>query len=259
MDIPPLIVVISALIVVAFFISPPWSILGKADVIGYAICHRIPERSFILGGRPLPLCARCTGTFLGSLLGFMAISAFGRMKAGKFPPLPILLVLVSFIVLMGIDGINSYLSFFPSLPNLYEPSNFLRLATGTLNGLALSAIVYPIFNFTLWEEVTDVSVIKSFGELVLLLALASVLILVVYAEIGFLLYPLAALSAIGVIVMLTLVNTIIVLIVLRREGVARSFGDAILPLLTGLAVTILEIVGIDIMRFLLTKSLGLPF
>jgi hypothetical protein len=49
---------LAALIVfgVWFYIAPP-GLLGKADSIGYAICHRIDERSFQIFGRQLPLCA----------------------------------------------------------------------------------------------------------------------------------------------------------------------------------------------------------
>ena len=36
-------------------------ILGHADEIGYAVCHQIDLRSFHIGDRPLPLCARCSG------------------------------------------------------------------------------------------------------------------------------------------------------------------------------------------------------
>src|SRR5687767_1837892 len=49
----------------------PGGILGKADAVGYAVCHRITLRSFSYteGGRQLPMCARCTGTFIGVLIG----------------------------------------------------------------------------------------------------------------------------------------------------------------------------------------------
>src|SRR5438128_205180 len=48
----------------------PAGILGKADAIGYAVCHRIEARSFLFpDGRQLPMCARCTGTFIGVLVG----------------------------------------------------------------------------------------------------------------------------------------------------------------------------------------------
>ena len=59
--------------------NTPLGLLGKADAIGYAVCHRIDLRSFHLGDRTLPLCARCTGMFLGTLvslgLGLLAVVA----------------------------------------------------------------------------------------------------------------------------------------------------------------------------------------
>src|SRR5689334_17781875 len=48
----------------------PEGVLGKADAVGYAVCHRITVRSFLFpDGRQLPLCARCSGMFLGVLVG----------------------------------------------------------------------------------------------------------------------------------------------------------------------------------------------
>ncbi|MDW7990671.1 MAG: DUF2085 domain-containing protein, partial [Anaerolineae bacterium] len=49
----------------AYFLLTPPGLLTKTDCIGVAVCHRIPSHSFHIGGRQLPLCARCTGTFPG--------------------------------------------------------------------------------------------------------------------------------------------------------------------------------------------------
>ena len=61
--------VIAAVVVVLWLIYTPEGLLGKADAIGYAVCHRIDLRSFHLGDRQLPLCVRCSGMYLGALLG----------------------------------------------------------------------------------------------------------------------------------------------------------------------------------------------
>src|SRR5262245_11474962 len=36
--------------------------------VGSVVCHQRPERSFFLWGRQLPVCARCTGIYVGAAL-----------------------------------------------------------------------------------------------------------------------------------------------------------------------------------------------
>ncbi|MEJ2734603.1 MAG: DUF2085 domain-containing protein [Anaerolineae bacterium] len=248
-----------AVLILIFFIQvPPSSLLGKADVVGYAICHRIPERSFFLNGRQLPLCARCTGTFLGAIVGLAAMLLLRRHRAARFPPVPVLGLLVLFIGLWAFDGVNSYMTFFPGAPHLYEPRNWLRLTTGMLNGLALITIVMPIYNFTLWRETKRERVLKNVWELLAILPVAALLIWLVQAEIGFLLYPLALLSTFGVVVMLVLINSLIATVVLGREGYAQTWRQALIPWTVGAALAILQITGMVLLRAYLTTRLGLP-
>ncbi|KAB2863423.1 MAG: DUF2085 domain-containing protein, partial [Anaerolineae bacterium] len=56
-------------IIGAWLLATPAGVLGKADAVGYAICHRITVRSFEAFDRQLPLCARCTGIYLGVASG----------------------------------------------------------------------------------------------------------------------------------------------------------------------------------------------
>ena len=195
---PRLTAVVLALAVIIILLSialSPASLLGKADRVGYAICHQIPERSFSLpSGRPLPLCARCTGTYLGAILGLTAMLLLGRQRASRMAPVSVLFVLILFVGFWAFDGLNSYMTFFPSGPHLYEPQNWLRLTTGMLNGLALIIFVLPVYNFTLWRDPAEERVIKNIWELIAILPVVASLDLVIQAEIGFLLYPLAILS-----------------------------------------------------------------
>jgi hypothetical protein len=72
---------IAALLAVgAWFYIAPEGALGKLDAIGYAVCHRIDERSFQIDDRQLPLCARCTGEFYaaGIALIFQSIVSARR-------------------------------------------------------------------------------------------------------------------------------------------------------------------------------------
>ena len=82
-------------------------------------CHQKPERSFYFKGFQFPLCARCTGAFLGQLLGFLWV-LFLRPKAGM------LLLLGP----MAADGISQRAGW-------RESNNVLRFITGLLGGFGL--------------------------------------------------------------------------------------------------------------------------
>ena len=83
-------VMFTAIITYFWLDFAPDGLLGKMDAVGYAVCHRIDERSFHLGERALPLCARCSGMQLGALMGLAYQSLWGRR--GKFPPAKILTI-----------------------------------------------------------------------------------------------------------------------------------------------------------------------
>lgn len=232
---------------------------GAAGLVGYAVCHQIPARSFTLAGRPLPLCARCTGTYLGVMLGFGMLAARRRARCSRLPPLPILIVLGLFFVAWGADGLNSYLTLFPGLPHLYEPRNALRLTTGMLNGLMLSNLVYPVFGATVWAEPRPQRSIENWRELGVLLALAGGLIGLVWWGWSPALYLLALVSALGPLSILGIANALIVLVLMRRERAARAWRNLALPLLIAAALTLGEIAALDVGRAWLTRTFGLSF
>lgn len=256
-----LMLLIAVLVVAVFLFSPPVTLLDKTHAIGYAVCHQIPARSFYLGGQPLPLCARCTGIYLGTLLGIVGLALMRRYHSTELPPTALLLTLLTFTILMGIDGVNSYLTFFPKLPHLYEPQNWLRLTTGTLHGLTMSALVFPIMNGGFWHssQTRTEPIIKNFRELLPLLMGGVTLILIVLWEQPLLLYPLAFLSTLGVLLMLGIVGTLLVLIFTRQEGAARTWRDLIVPGVMGLAIAVLIIEAMGGIRAILTRAVGLPF
>src|SRR5688500_17115280 len=64
-----------------FYITPP-GLVGKADAIRYAICHRIDERSFHIHDRQLPLCARCTGEFYAAGISLLFFALVSPKKSG---------------------------------------------------------------------------------------------------------------------------------------------------------------------------------
>ncbi|MCJ7535691.1 MAG: DUF2085 domain-containing protein, partial [Anaerolineales bacterium] len=118
----------------AWVINTPPGLLGKADAIGYAVCHRIDLRSFHIGDLQLPLCARCSGMYLGAMIGLIYQWVIGRRRIGM-SSWKIILPTSVFVLLFAIDGLNSFYSLFADAPGLYQPNNTLRLLTGTGMGL----------------------------------------------------------------------------------------------------------------------------
>lgn len=233
--------------------NTPSGLFGKADALGYAVCHRIELRSFSVNGRPLPLCARCTGMYLGAVAGLAYQFAVGRRRMGM-PPRRVLVGLGLLILGFVGDGLNSYLTLFPNVTTLYQPQNWLRLLTGTGMGVALAAGLYPSFNQTVWlqwDARPVLSGLRSFGWMVLLGLGLSTLVLL---ESPWTLYPLALVSAAGILLVLGMVYTIVLLILFRLDNTFSQARQLITPALGGLFLALLQIGLLDIARFWLTGT-----
>lgn len=245
----PLAVGLAGVVLFVWLMNTPAGALGKADAIGYAVCHRIDLRSFHLGERALPLCSRCTGMYLGSLLAFVTLSLAGRGRWGGFPAARLIPFLTLFLVAFAVDGVNSYLHFFPNAPHLYQPSNVLRLITGTGLGLGMGAIVLAGFNQNSWVNWSRQPVLGSPSELLLLAAMGALVVLLALSGNPLILYPLAILSSLGVILLLTSVYSVLAMLVLRLENRATRWTDLLLPIGLGLTGTMVHIGAFNLVRY----------
>ncbi len=254
---------LAALLVLAafLFITPP-GLLGKADGIGYAVCHRIDERSFHLFGRQLPLCARCTGEFNAAAVTLIFLGFVSR-KRSSVPSKGILALLALFFVAFGMDGSNSYLyllkqsytDFLPQIPNIYIPNNTLRLLTGSGMGIAMASVLYPVVNQTLWRDADERPALtwKEFGGLLGIILLIDLGIL---SEQPIILYPIALLSVLGVLALLSMVFSIVWVIIMRQENTFETLKQLWMPVAAGLTLTFLMISVIDLLRLQLTGTWG---
>jgi uncharacterized membrane protein len=232
----------------------PDGILGKADAVGYAVCHRITVRSFAYTdeGRQLPMCARCTGTFIGVLIGLLGPGLlFRRRHAGMWPSMPIMVVMIALSAFWAFDGANSFTFLIPSdkIPHLYQPGNFLRLLTGTAHGITMGSMILPIANASLWADVTTKRTLNSFWEYLALLGIGAVMMAMILSEQPIFMYPLGLISAVGAMSILSVVNTVLMATILRQENQARSLREALPLIMFGFAMTTSLIGMIDAMRF----------
>ena len=259
-----LVIVAAVLVFIGWFLNTPPSLVGKVDAIGYAYCHRIPERSFHIGSYQLPLCARCSGMYLGAVTGLVFQSILG-WKRGKAPRWGIIAVLVVFVAAFGIDGVNSYLyllkqirpGFLPQIPNVYVPNNTLRLLTGSGMGLGIAAMLFPAFNQSIWTDYDDTrSGLPGWKAFGLLLGVQIILDLLVLTQSPVVLYPLAFIGVLGVWLLLTLVYAIVWVMITGQDNKFTKVRQAWLPLLAGLTITVVQTAAIDMLRFWLTGTWG---
>ena len=105
-----------------------WAIANGASMRWRSLfrftCHGMVQRSLELFGAPMPICARCTGIYLGMLAGLALfwLIPFLRERVMR-------LFAFAALVPLGIDGLTQ-------LFGLRESTNDLRMATGLIAGLA---------------------------------------------------------------------------------------------------------------------------
>jgi uncharacterized membrane protein len=237
---------------VVWLVKTPPGLLGKADAIGYAICHRAPARSFTLGDRPSPLCARCSGTFLGALLGLIFIGRTGRR--GEMPDLKSSILLGGFLVAFGVDGVNSFARLIPGAPFIYQSENWLRLITGTGLGLGIAALLVPVFNQVVWAEYTPVPSLSKWNDLAALVVFGALLDLAVLSQNPLIFYPLAVISGFAVLGLLSIIYTIVWVLLSKQENRYHNLRELWVPLVAGYVTALLQISLMDAGRFLLTGT-----
>ena len=233
--------------------------LGMADYAGYTVCHRLTEHSFVFAGRQMPLCARCSGMYLGIALVFSVMVLAGRWRWSEMPSLSILLAFAGLLGLMGVDGLNSFSHFIPDAPHLYEPKNWIRLATGMGTGLGMGSVAFPALAQTLWKRQIHQPSLGNWREFGGLILLAAIVILLVLSNQTAILYVLSFVSAVSVVAILTTLNTVLMLLFLRRDGRAERWSQAIAPLVVGLCLALLQIGVVSYVRYSLTGTMtGFP-
>lgn len=107
------------------------------DQVGYAVCHQLPERTLHYGGRPLPVCARDTGLFLGFAAVFCAFLLIYGGRGTRYPSWKMIVALSLLFLPFVVDSVTSY-------AGIRETSNAVRVVTGALAGSAAASLIYPL-------------------------------------------------------------------------------------------------------------------
>jgi uncharacterized membrane protein len=226
-------------------------LLSAAHWFGSAVCHQFPTHSYQVAGVPLPLCARCTGLYLGALLALI-FHAWRRPRAMGVPRPWMLVVLILFFFAWAGDGVNSFLSMVPALPHLYPPQNLFRLTTGTLMGITIGSLVFIVFNSLVWRAPNPESIFATRREFFALLGLGALLVFIVHSEFAPLLYPLNLAILIAILVLHTILVTAFIANLTRP---ALNWRQAMPAFALGALIALTYLSAIALLRAILLPTL----
>jgi uncharacterized membrane protein len=114
--------------------------LALVFAAGSVICHQLPERSFFLDGRQLPVCARCTGLYLGGaagLAGWLGLKLLRGWRPKTIPPR----LALGLLAIVATPTAVSYLS---GVLGVWDGSNLTRAALAVPLGVVAGAIVAAV-------------------------------------------------------------------------------------------------------------------
>ena len=86
----------------------------------------MPERSFFIKGHQFPVCARCTGLYIGLVWGIIIFYLYNFNFNVNWTIIGLILIIPTII-----DGVTQLFKF-------RESTNYLRLVTGLFGGVGLA-------------------------------------------------------------------------------------------------------------------------
>lgn len=91
-------------------------------------CHQREDRSFFIRNWQFPICSRCTGILVGQIIGIILCIFMIKIPFA---------IDILFLFIMFLDWYIQY-------KNIRQSTNFRRLLTGTLAGIAQISIIFKI-------------------------------------------------------------------------------------------------------------------
>lgn len=240
------IILIAGIITANWFFHTPHGIYEKAFTVGSSVCHQIPSHSYELSGIQFPLCARCSGLYLGSFIGLAYYLTQGRKKA--LPTKGLSLLLVIFFLVWAGDGVNSFITDFLNKTILYETTNTTRLVTGFGMGLVMSTALMTLFNLTVWQDGKNQSLLHNCLQVAAYIAASATIATILFSSYGIFFQFFAYISIATVMVIITLLYTIFWIILLRKENSFTKWSSLGLCLTAGFASAILQVTLLTMLR-----------
>lgn len=199
----------------------------------------------------MPLCARCMGTFGGTVITLLALAVMGQGRRSRLPSWRLSLLLAPLVAFWAADGANSTADFFLGHPLLYPPSNALRFVAGLGLGLVLGVLIYPMYHFIMWKNTEDRRILEEGWPVSMLLLVVAVCaaLVISWHTAPFALWVALIVGAVGAVLALT--NGMLAVVLFHREGMVETWREVVPYLLLGLAAAIVETGTLALVRHLI--------
>jgi uncharacterized membrane protein len=106
--------------------------------VGAVVCHQAPVRSFHLDGVRVPVCARCTGLYLGAAAGMLGWWGARRSRIGRR-------LLASPVRVLAVVAVPTAVTWAAASLGFWDPGNVVRavaaLPLGAVAGSLVTATV----------------------------------------------------------------------------------------------------------------------
>lgn len=213
--------------------------------IGYAICHQLPERSFFVFDQQLPLCARCTGIYIGMFIAFLFYfftKIIKKIKPIKPPPLWINVLSIFFIFLMASHAISTIF-----ISTSFD--NTLRFITGILFGISLPWYLLITINYSKRFKFKNTEIL-NYKEYLLLSLITLAVSTIFLLQIPVILYLSAFISIIGLLIFIFLINATIFILIFDSIKKFQNLSFYYIIIIS-IIISLLEIIILNHLHFII--------
>jgi uncharacterized membrane protein len=242
------------LALILIFLLMPGNEDGRLAAILSGICAQRPSHSLGPPQHAMALEARMYGIFAGVAVAVAVAWLRGGWRRTALPRGWQLVVMLLFVGLMGIDGLNA-LWLDVAGRSVYAPRNDLRLVSGLLCGLAMASFIAPVVSQALWKRTDNLPLFPTWKDVAIALAALAILAVVSLAGI----VPTTALSIVAVIAVLAsfwLVNVHFCVLAWDGTADAEVWPDLQRYALVGFAFSVLELAALAFLRGWTESVLG---
>lgn len=239
-----------ALAVLTGFFAVPGALSRKLLLAMGGVCALRPSHSYFAGGVQFPLESRMMGIYGGAMLTLGVLLLAGRAGARRLGGWPTVGVLLLMFSSMAFDGVNSTLADL-GWPHLYTPTNGMRLLTGLLAGIAIAPFLLWLIGLVMLPatRLRPAGLVRAPWDLLAPLAVNAGFGLLIVDGRALWYYPLAFISAGGIVAVLAGAALIPVLTLSGLEGRVRRVRDLLAPGAVALLIAFAVLAGMAALRW----------